>query len=239
MIFDFFKNKKLPKNTRKIFNNACSAFDRGEYEEAVKGLLITLKIYEHSDIDKSEKDNSIVSILIMLANIQERLKQFATAEQYLTKAITLTPDNPGIYWGLSSLKLTQKEFEEAIPLLDRMISLDPLVPDGYFFRGICNQELEKYEASISDFEKVLEITPGDIDANFNLGYSYEGMNEYARAINFLDIVIYKDNTHSSAFVSRGNCKIELGQSKEGCMDYHKALELGDLKVQQNIDEYCK
>ncbi|MBV8389544.1 MAG: tetratricopeptide repeat protein, partial [Mucilaginibacter sp.] len=72
-----------------------------------------------------------------------------------------------------------------------------------------------------------------------LGDAHQDLQEFELAIEFYDKAISLNDKNSAAFVNRGNCKVELGLNVEGCKDYNRALELGDTRVQENIDEYCK
>ena len=59
------------------------------------------------------------------------------------------------------------------------------------------------------------------------------------AIGFYNKAIEIEPLYSGAYVSRGNCRIEIGEKKMACEDYQQALNLGDKKVKENIIEFCK
>jgi tetratricopeptide (TPR) repeat protein len=243
-IFEIFDNDYLHKKSVKIFNAGHSAFKKGDYPDALNKFLKALEILEKANIHQPQKDELIISNLIVIAQVRGKMEQFELAELALSRALELNSNDISIYWGIGALKLDQNQFEEGIPLFEKMIELDPSDANGHFFKGVCLLELKKYKEAISDFKEALEIDSHSDDntalsGTFAcLGSSYAGLNELSKAIECYDQAIALDDKNSSAFVNRGNCKIDLGLEKEACGDYYRALELGDIRVQENIDEYC-
>lgn len=235
----FNSNNYLRKKSLKFFDKGLSAFQRGDCTDALNKFLKALERLEKTDINQLQKDELIVNNLIIIAQVREKMEQFDLAEQDLKRALSLNPNDIGIYWGLGNLRLDQDQFEEGIPLFEKMIELDPSDPNGYFFRGVCMLEIERYKEAIPDFEQSLKLDPKDDHIITSIGDAYQGLLEFGRAIEFYDKAVALNHQNSNAFVNRGNCKLELGLNVEACKDYHSALELGDTRVQESIDEYCK
>jgi len=244
-IFKIFSKDHLLIKSGKVFNEGVLLFKDKNYSGAINKYLESLRLIEKTDIDQSEKNNMIANVLHVMSQARVKMAQFELAQQELERAISLNPNDESLYWGLGSLKLDQKQFEQAITWFEKMIVLNPSNVGGYFWKGICLTELKRYQEAIPYLEKALKIGTKlkdkveIADALIALGDAYEGLNEFIRAIEYYDRSISIDNKNSAAYVNRGNCKIELGQKEEGCRDYHRALELGDAIVQENIDEYCK
>jgi len=238
-ILEIFSKDYLFKKSGKLFDKGYIEFEKGNYQKALDNFLVSLIILEKANIGQSKKNELIVTRLIFIAQSRGKIEQFELAEQDLIKALTLKPEDIGIYWSLGSLKLDQNKFEEGVPLFEKMIELNPLDPNGYFFRGACMLELGKYKDSIPDFEKSFRLDPKNDNALVALGDAHQELQEFGIAVEFYDKAISLNDRNSAAFVNRGNCKVELGLHIEGCEDYHRALELGDRRVQENIDEYCK
>ena len=242
-ILELFGKHYPIKKIDKFFNKGYAAFEKGNYQQAVNDFLTSLTMLEKADIDEAKKDEWLANTLSILAHTRGKIGQFELAEEDIKRALVLKQNDPELYWCLGSLKLDQNKYKEGIPIFEKMIELNPLNPNGHFFRGVCMQELGRYEESIPNLEKALELGSNDNETVVNtlvgLGYAYQELKEFKKAIEFFDKAISIDNKNSGAFVNRGNCKIDLGLNDEGCKDYYIALELGDTRVQKNIDEYCK
>jgi tetratricopeptide (TPR) repeat protein len=244
-IFEILSKDYLHKKSVRIFNEANASFKQGNYSEALDKFLHSLKILEKANINQSQKDDLIVDCLFCISHVRGKMSQFELAELDLEKAIAIRPNDESLYAGLGSLKLDQNQFKEAIPYYEKVIEINSSNPDGYFFRGACKLELKRYHEAIPDFEMALKMESylNDNEAHSStlacLGGSYAGLNEFSKAIKYYDQAIAINDKNSSAFVNRGNCKIDLGLNAEACKDYYIALELGDTRVQENIDDYCK
>ncbi|MBV8390302.1 MAG: hypothetical protein JO080_10925 [Mucilaginibacter sp.] len=145
-ILKLFGKDYLTKKSAKLFDKGYAEFEKGNYKKAVDNFLDSLRALEEADIDQSKKNEGIANNLAMLAHTRGKIGQFELAEQDLARALTLKPDDVGIYWSLGSLKLDQNQFKEGIPIFEKMIELSPLDSNGHFFRGVCMLELGNIES---------------------------------------------------------------------------------------------
>jgi len=61
---------------------------------------------------------------------------------------------------------------------------------------------------------------------------------YSGAIFDYDKAIELDNNYSNAYRNRGIAKMGLGQKDNACLDFHRAVALGDSKASELINKYC-
>jgi tetratricopeptide (TPR) repeat protein len=244
-LFDFLRNSNTQSSSARLFKIGSEDYLQKNYQEALDKFLMALGLLEKSKLNPIQKDELTASIFASMGQCRAKLRQFELAEIDLNKAIALRPDDQGLWFGLGSVKLDQNQFEEAISLFIKMIDIDPSSPDGYYFLGVCKMELKRYEEAILNYEEALaiEINSGSNEdiahTLIGLGQSNYGLEKLANALMYYDRAISFDNNNSAAFVLRGNCKVDMGDKRGGCEDYHRALKLGDSMVQENIDEHCK
>jgi len=63
--------------------------------------------------------------------------------------------------------------------------------------------------------------------------------EFAEAIKDYTKTLELDPGNSLAYLNRGLAKAELGDKNNACLDFKKALELGNKKAEELISKHCK
>ncbi|MDP4267817.1 MAG: hypothetical protein Q8880_10350 [Bacteroidota bacterium] len=92
--------------------------------------------------------------------------------------------------------------------------------------------------AIKDYIKEIrtqDIENEDIYAEFD--YLYKRIQEYKITIYNKDIG--KNPKCAKTYIKRGDAKIKLEQKVSACIDYRKALELGNSEANERIEKYCK
>lgn len=108
--------------------------------------------------------------------------------------------------------------EEAIKLYDKAIELNPTVAQAYFNRGACKGNNFEFEAAIKDYDKAIELNPEYMQAYGNRG-----------------------NAKINMFTSKGNINPTPEQTESACVDFYKAVSLGDKSIETGdmIYIHCK
>jgi tetratricopeptide (TPR) repeat protein len=235
-IFDFFKVASPHQKLSVLLEKASCATKEGKHYDAVSYYKEAETIMHNIDGGNNE---FAVKLYYLLADSYRLTGQTKNAETEIKKAYKIDAKDESTLLSYGWIKLELDEYEEAIDLLNSCISLNPEKSEGYFYRGVCYAELSKLDLALEDFTKHLEIETESEEGFFNVGKTYQRMKKYEKAIEFYDKAIVIEPLYSNAYISRGNCRIELGQKEKACVDYQQALDLGDEKVSENINEYCK
>jgi tetratricopeptide (TPR) repeat protein len=235
-ILDIFKTQSPQQKLSTFLEKANWAVKEDKHNDAIsyyKEAILQLQSIDSENIDLA------VNLHYLLADSYRLTGQTKNAETEIIKAYKIDNNNESTLLSYGWIKLELNEYEEAIDLLNRCINLNPEKSEGYFYRGVCYAELGKLNLALEDFTKNLDIETESEEGFFNVGKTYERLKKYLKAIEFYDKAIAMEPLYSDAYISRGNCRIELGQKEKACEDYHQALELGDERVKENINEYCK
>jgi len=68
---------------------------------------------------------------VTMGNLLGRRRDFASAENFMRRAIALNPSDPESYAGLANILLFVNRAEEALPMIEQARALDPLYPPLY------------------------------------------------------------------------------------------------------------
>jgi len=109
----------------------------------------------------------------------------------------------------------------------------------YFEKGYAKSELKDYAGAIVCFTKAIELDPLFVKAYSNRGNAKGDFHDYKGAITDYSKVIEINPYDAQAYFRRGILKLSLGQKNNGCLDLHKAKELGYEKAEGWIQEECQ
>jgi tetratricopeptide (TPR) repeat protein len=79
------------------------------------------------------------------------------AEEYLRKAISLEPDDPGLYVNLSALLRSQGRLQEAVKLLEILIQKKAKDPDIFLSYAVIKDNLGQYEDAARYYRQYLSL----------------------------------------------------------------------------------
>lgn len=135
---------------------------------------------------------------------------------------------------------------QAIALYTKAIDTYPaedtyMKSEAYYNRALNNRYLDNLRGAIADYTEAIRLRPDYFKAYNNRGFARLMLEEYQGAIADFTQTIKYDNYNTEftqmALGNRGIAKFAIGQN--GCADLQKAIELGNIKVQQAYRQYCK
>src|SRR5690606_11451645 len=104
-----------------------------------------------------------------LSKIAIQNQHLDSAQKLLEKALTLSPDNPEVYYLLATVQYHRKQAaEKTLKHLDQALKLNPGYTDALSMRGIIHYERATYPQAVSDFEKALSLALQRADLHRNL-----------------------------------------------------------------------
>ncbi len=121
-----------------------------------------------------------------LGAVDEYANKFASAEQYLDRAIELSPNYPFGYERLAWIKLFRGKADEGLALLEKAVQLDPLSTRYKGAIGTAYYMLRRYDEGITKTKEYLTVHPNDNFILWALAYLYAGKGDYKTAIAYLD-----------------------------------------------------
>src|SRR5215469_9196244 len=92
-----------------------------------------------------------------------------TAEDFLRRAISLSPGTAYLYGNLGMVQATSGRFDEAIAAFRQAIALRPDLPEAWNNLGNALREKGEFEEATAAYNKALSLRPSFPDARWNLG----------------------------------------------------------------------
>ncbi len=143
--------------------------DNGFNEEA----LVNLKYLE-----KYFPEDADISYNIGIIN--EKLKDYKSAEKAYRKAISISPQ-ADFYYNLGEVLINLSKWDDAIDSFNEVLKTDSNDNNCYFNLGVCYFNKEEMKQAEDNFQKAININPQDLYAHFYLGniYQEQGLTNFA------------------------------------------------------------
>lgn len=113
-----------------------------------------------------------VPVLIELARIAEKQKDFQGALSYLAHARDLDPDNGAIHFFFGMICIEMDLIEEAYRSLKQAVKLDPENAYYNYAMGVAAEQKTFYPEAVEHFQKYNELKPDDIRGGLALGIAH-------------------------------------------------------------------
>ncbi len=164
-------------------------------------------------------------------------------------------DSSQIYFKKGIEQKDARLFALASKSFDKAIQFDQKNVQAYIENGKVNLEMRKIDAALGNYTKAYELQPANNDVikelsslYFNnhqfqkaidlaqkcnscpdvdriMGMSYYNLEDYAKAVNFLQKAIAKNDKDAEAYYTLGRTHLELENEKSAIPQFQKAVEL--------------
>jgi tetratricopeptide (TPR) repeat protein len=151
----------------KLFTDASTAFDAGDYDGAIEKVNGMIAVVENCDVCYD-----------LLGDINVQKQDLEAAEAAYLKSIEIKPDKPAPYNSLASIYNKQRKFDEAAAMSEKASSLtagDPVTGGGggdasaSYNQGIALWNAGKAPEAEAAFKRATELDPKMADAHYWLG----------------------------------------------------------------------
>jgi tetratricopeptide (TPR) repeat protein len=196
------------------------------------------------------KDRPLVPLLIDLARVAHKQRDYQGTLGYLAHARDLEPTNAAIHYFFGMVCVDLNLGAEAYVAVGKAVSLEPDNPHYNFAMGFVAAHRHDPEESVPYLRKYLLLNPGDARARLVLGMAYYRSKNYEAATKELQEAVKRRETAAPAHfylgsVARQENKIdeairELEQALQLEPDYADALaEVGQCRIQQKNYELAE
>jgi tetratricopeptide (TPR) repeat protein len=172
------------------------------------------------------------------AGIKRRLGDYNGALYDYKTAVNYMELFPLAYNNMGSVKLILGDYTGALSDFTTAIEQDPKLFIAYNNRGFANYQLGEYDSAFVDFSTALELSQDFTEAKFNSASVLAKKNELAEAIQLLDQITLDSPELGIVYLNRGLIKEMKGDILGACMDWNRALELGEEEAAEYLKE-CK
>jgi tetratricopeptide (TPR) repeat protein len=148
------------------------------------------------------------------------------AVRFLTAAVALRPEAPGVYSNLAAALAGTGQVDEAIACFHKAIELDPklaLAHDGLGHALLARGQLDE---AIACWRRVITLGPKYASAHNNLGFALARKGQIDEAIASYRMAIALDPKYAQAHFNLGIALEGKGQVDEAIACFKKAIELG-------------
>jgi tetratricopeptide (TPR) repeat protein len=158
------------------------------------------------------------------------------AVRYMTAAMALRPDSPGVQLNLGAALQARGQLEEAIACYRRALALDPKYAAAHCNLGILLQARGQREEAIACFRQALALDPRDARAHNNLGVTLKDQGRLDEAIVCFRQAIALDPKDARAHYNLGAALQAKRQVDDAIACYRRAIELDprDARAHTNL-----
>jgi tetratricopeptide (TPR) repeat protein len=153
--------------------------------------------------------------------------RYGEAIRYLTVALALRPDSPGIYLNLGRCLAEVKETDAAIAHYERCLVLAPHYFMAFVNLGGLLLSQGRLQEALTVCNRAVEANPERAGAWSNRAIAYNRLGEYKKALADSSRAIQLDGKLAAGWANRGSAHQALGQYDEAIADCTKALELDE------------
>lgn len=114
-------------------------------------------------------------------DINNKLKDFIGALADYDRAISIKPDEAGVYFAKGNTLYSLARKEEALANYDTAIKISPKYANAYNNRGNTLYDLGRKEDALASYDKAIEIDPKHAGAHFNRGTVNAYLNNLSNA----------------------------------------------------------
>ena len=217
-------------NINSLYNRAISYYNFKNYKGAI------------TDLDNAIKNKPSYTEAYMQRGLcKQAIGDFKGSIDDYTKAIEQRPNYVDAFINRGSARSYFGDLNGSIEDYNRAIQINPNIPEIYNNIGFTLQAQKKFKESIPSLSKAIEINPKFMMAYFNRGNAKYNIQDYNGAIEDYSKTIELDQTYSFAYINRGLAKLNIDKKfkNEACMDWNKALSLGNQQGGSLLNTYCK
>jgi tetratricopeptide (TPR) repeat protein len=123
------------------------------------------------------------------------------AEKMFRTAITLEPDKPDAYVGLSQVLFEKNHPDLALIEAETALRIDPEYAGAYHYTGKCKAQLGDIDAGFANYEKSLELNPGFTGSLIALGHLEMERGAFKAARKLFEEAATYEKAHLSAHIA--------------------------------------
>lgn len=181
------KEERTIQELNAIFAAACEAQQNGRLEEAEKGYLQLLQLFDDAPM-----------LHYNLGLVYYEQGAFEKAAAAFEKGVEVSPEDVDLLFNLALAKRKCGDIQGAMKYYMLVLEREPQSVDALYNLGGCYKDSKEYRAAIDLYKKTLLLEPGHTAANNNIAYLYQVSGESEQAINHYEKVLEKNPDHEAA-----------------------------------------
>ena len=218
--------KDSPAAARKFFEEALTYNDKNA--PASFGLAEVFASLEKDDEARVnyEKalatDKDLTEIYTPLGILYFQQGQIAKADELLSKAIVISPDDAQTQYFLGLVRASQTRYDEALTAFKKAKTTNPAYTEAFYQSGEMNMRLKKTADAIADFTKATSLKANYFEAWLGLGSAYYEMNNWPEAVKAYKEAVRLKNDNWQAFENLGDANRQIPNYNDAEANYKLA-----------------
>jgi serine/threonine protein kinase/tetratricopeptide (TPR) repeat protein len=166
-----------------------------------------------------------------MALLNQKPRRAEDAARYLTAAVALRNDSPGVYLNLGKALAFKRDLDEAIRCFQAALRIDPKYAQARGSIGAALADKGDREGAIREYKAALKLDPKDATAHYNLGLSLKIKGDRKGAIQCYRAAIRFAPRFALAHNNLGLALYENDDLDEAIRELRLALKIdGDLAI---------
>lgn len=198
----------------KIFRDAVTAFERGDFANAERQCRFFLAI--------EEKHFGALNLLTLALM---RMGRWAEAESAIARAVRLNKRDEGAWSSYALILISLGRPDEALDKFDRAIKLNANNFRTWNNRGALLRDMGRYERAAKDFDKAIAANGQYFVAYYNKAGVLAALERYPEALEVYDALLTLRPDFADGWVGRGLVLAALGRGEDALACHDKAISL--------------
>ncbi|MCY2686798.1 tetratricopeptide repeat protein [Salinimicrobium sp. TH3] len=209
---------------------------RKEYSLAINDFSKSLELYPEN-----------LNVRYARANTYLDSEDFQMAISDYTKIIEEKPSFPDIYFDRAYANIRLENYKDAKTDLESQLAVNP--KDFKSLANLINlkTKMKLFDEALEDYEKIFDQYPNQPNLHIlynNRATLYQDVNENQKALEDINIALKINRNYDIGFLNRAGINLKLGNKKQACKDFEKALKLGvkkhdHFKIDEDFEKLAK
>jgi len=208
------RSLQIEKNQPQVIINVANTYMQVDnLEGALDSFTLLLELDSKNFIARLNRG----FILARIERHEDALKDFDFI-------VTTYPERVEGYLNRSASLRWLKRFDDALEASNKAIILDSKNSEVYYNKALILSDQQKFDESEINFKYCLKYNPKKVDALVSLGFISQARKKFKQALNFYDLALQIDSSHSQAKFNKSLIKLNQGDYKEGWALYETRFE---------------
>ncbi|WP_281232146.1 tetratricopeptide repeat protein [Flavobacterium gelatinilyticum] len=144
-----------------------------------------------------------------------------------------------VFFNKAFNKAAAGNYKGAIADYTKAISKNSKMVEAYQNRGVAKYKLKDLKGALADFNKTIELDDMNADAFTGRANANFSLSNFVETIEDCTLCLGLNPRDYIAYNLRGLAYSKIGDKKNACLDFSKAIELGSKSAAVNKASTCK
>ena len=180
-----------PELADRFITQGQSAFDAGNYQEAIEPLNTHLLLFPED-----------ISATYLLGQSYEADSDTDSALVFYERTLALDPQRPDVLFKMAHIYRGREAHQQAVNTLQRIIEIAPETTEAHYLLALSYLSLKQPDDALSAFLATVRLRPDDVAAHYHAAIRFEQKGEIDNAIAHYEKTIALDTTQLENDIGR-------------------------------------